>query len=219
MGSSRTTVVLTLVGILAFTGLVRAQTDRAAPQLPRGDVSWSVGLWGAKENQPDTYDDWYHTWNGSVAVGYYWTEHLKTEIDAGLTSEGRLWGSRVSPAGVYTSVAHLYSTHNLRLAQQYQFGHNARFHPHLSVGIAFSWVRHTEEREPGYQTLRVPPYSVMVEPARTIGPATEMEAVPFVGGGFKGYVSERAFFRSDMTIGLRGGVRTVTLGCGFGVDF
>jgi len=219
MESSRTTVVLTFVGILACTGLAGAQTERAGPRLPRGDISWSVGLWGANEDRPDTYGDWYHTWNGTVAAGYYWTEHLKTEIDAGLTSEDRLWGTRVSAGGIYAASSHLYSTHNVRLTQQYQFGHNARFHPHLAVGVAFSWVRHTEEREPAYQTFRVPPYSVIVEPARTIGPVTKMEAVPFVGGGFKGYVSERAFFRSDMTIGLRGGVRNVTLGCGFGVDF
>jgi hypothetical protein len=219
MRSYRTTVVLALVGILTFTGLAGAQTERSVPRLPRGDVSWSVGLWAANEDRADTYDDWYRTWNGTVAAGYYWTEHLKTEIDAGLTSEGRLWGTRISPGGVYAPVAHLFSTRNVRLAQQYQFGHNSRFHPHVGVGVAFSWVRHTEEREPGYQTFRVPPYSVIVEPARRIGPVTEMEVVPFIGGGFKGYVSERAFFRSDLTVGLRGGVRNVTFGCGFGVDF
>ena len=219
MGTCCRTGVLTLVGLLAHVGLAVAQTDRAAPQLPRGDVSSSVGLWGTNDHRADTYDNWYPTWNGTLSVGYYWTEHLKTEVDAGLTSEGRLWGTHVGPGGTYAPVAHLFSTRSMTLSQQYQFGHNSRFHPYLAIGLAFVWIRHTEEREPAYQIIRVPPYSVLLEPARTIGPATDMEAVPFIRGGFKGYFNERAFFRTDLGVGLRGGVRHVTLGSGFGFDF
>jgi hypothetical protein len=218
MGTYHRAVFLTLVGLSSQAALAVAQ-DRAAPQLPRGDVSWSVGLSATNERPANSYDDWYRVWNGTLSVGYYWTEHLKTEVDAGLTSEGRLWGTRVLPGGAYSQVAHLFSTRSVTFAQQYQFGHNSRFHPHLAIGIAFEWLRHTEDREPAYLITRVPPYSVILEPAQTVGPMTRTEAVPFVGGGFKGYFSERVFFRSDLGIGLRGGIRRVTLDSGFGVDF
>jgi hypothetical protein len=105
------------------------------------------------------------------------------------------------------------------VAQQYQFGHNARFHPYLTAGVRFQWVKYTEKRAPAYLSTRTPPYSVLVEPEQTIGPVTELEALPFVGGGFKAYFNERAFFRTDLDLGLRGGVKQVTIRSGLGVDF
>ena len=107
----------------------------------------------------------------------------------------------------------------MALAQQYQFGHNARVHPYVTAGVRFEWVRYTEERGPVFVSIRTPPYSVLLEPERTIGPVTELEVVPFIGGGFKGYFNERAFFRTDMGIGLQGGVKHVTFSSGIGVDF
>jgi hypothetical protein len=219
MGKAHKVAVLALVGSLGHVGLAAAQTDRAAPQLPRVDASLSVGWSGTNQRLAITADNWYHTRNGALSLGYYWTEHLKTEVDASLTSEGQLWGRRFVAEGTYAYVTHRFSTRDVTLAQQYQFGHNARFHPFVGAGVAFEWVRHIEEHQPLYQILRTAPYSVLIEPARTIGPTTELQAVPFVSTGFKGYFNERGFFRSDLYVGFRGGVRYVTLRSGFGFDF
>jgi hypothetical protein len=218
MGIYHRAAVLTLVGLSSHAALAVAQ-DRAAPQLPRGDVSWLVGPAGTNEDRAGPNDNWYRTWSGAFNLGYYWTEHLKTEVDASLTSEGGLWGRRFVAEGTYAYVTHRFSTRGVTLAQQYQFGHNARFHPFVGAGIAVEWLRHTEEHQPVYQILRTAPYSVLVEPARTIGPKTEVQAVPFLSSGFKGYFTERGFFRTDLYIGLRGGVKHVTVRSGFGFDF
>jgi hypothetical protein len=219
MGTSHAVVVGLLIGILGQTGLAAAQGNRETLQLPRGDVSLQVGITGTNEPSVDPNDNWYGSWNGAVSVGYYWTEHLKTELDAGLTSEGQQWGRRVLAGDIYAYSTHSFSTRSMTLSQQYQFGHNARFHPFVGAGIALEWIRHTEERQPVYQILRVPPYQVLVQPARTIGPTTDVQVVPVVSGGFKGYLNERGFFRSDFQIGFRGGVRHLTVRSGFGFDF
>jgi outer membrane protein W len=211
--------LLALAAVLRQPGLAAAQAGQALPELPRWDISSLVGVSGTREKRANPYDDWYHTWNGALSGGYYWTENLKTEVSAALTSEGRIWGSALGPGGNYGPVTHLFSTRSMTVAQHYQFGHNARFHPFLSAGVAIEWVRHTEERQPIYVSLRTPPYSIVVQPSRTIGPTTDVQAVPVIGGGFKGYFNERVFFRSHLGIGFRRGVRHVTVRSGFGVDF
>jgi hypothetical protein len=217
--SNRIVSTALLVTVLAHASPAAAQTDRVATPWPRADASVSIGLSETNEHKPELYDNWYHTWNGTFSGGFYWTEHLKTEVEAGLTSEGRLYGVRVLPRGAYAPVEYLFSTRSVGVAQQYQFGHNARFHPYLTAGVRFQWVKYTEERAPAYLSTRTPPYSVLVEPEQTIGPVTELEALPFVGGGFKAYFNERAFFRTDLDLGLRGGVKQVTIRSGLGVDF
>jgi outer membrane protein W len=187
--------------------------------LPQGDVSWSVGVSGTDDDRANLYDDWYRTWNGTFSAGYYWTEHLKTELDAAWTSEGRLYETRVLRGGAYAPVEHLFSTRSVTLKQQYQFGHNASFHPHLAIGLAIEWVRYTEKQAAAYLTARTPPYAVFVYPARTVGPITDVRALPVIEAGFKAYFSERVFFRSDLNVGLRGGVRHVTVRSGLGLDF
>ena len=48
---------------------------------------------------------------------------------------------------------------------------------------------------------------------------TSTEVRPFVATGFKAYMTQRAFFRSDVRVGVRDGVDEVLLRFGFGVDF
>ena len=188
---------------------------------PRADASGLVGWFSAHEGQVTAYDNWYHrSWSADMTIGYYWTEHLKTEIDGGMTSEAELWGERPSPRnGVYLPVIHQFSTRAVRVGQQYQFGHNAWFHPYLGGGIALQWVRHTEEREPTYQYGRSGSPPLLVESARTIGPETDVLARPFLNGGFKAYMTERSFFRSDLRVAFTHQVKDLGLRVGFGFDF
>jgi hypothetical protein len=43
--------------------------------------------------------------------------------------------------------------------------------------------------------------------------------VPFAATGFKAYLAQRAFFRSDLRFAFRDGLEDVLLRFGFGVDF
>jgi len=220
MKPSRAVLGVTLIALLACPMWAAGQPVTAVG-LPRAEASGLVGWFSANEEQVKAHDDWYHrSWSADVSIGYYWTEHLKTEITGGMTSEGELWGVRISPlGGVYSPVVHQFSTRAVGIGQQYQFGHNAWFHPYLGGGVALEWVRQTEEREPTYQFGRSGSSPFLIEPARTIGPKTDARARPFVNSGFKAYMTERSFFRSDVRVAFEHDVKDVGLRVGFGVDF
>ena len=187
----------------------------------RTDVSGLLGWFSANERQVKASDDWYHrSWSADLTIGHYWTEHLKTELYGGMTSEDKLWGDRTFLlSGVYSPVIHQFSTHVVGIGQQYQFGHNGWFHPYLGGGVAVEWVRHTEAGEPTYQYGRSGSSPLLVEPGRTIGPRTNVRALPFVDGGFKAYMTERSFFRSDLRVAFEHDVKDIGLRVGFGFDF
>jgi hypothetical protein len=53
----------------------------------------------------------------------------------------------------------------------------------------------------------------------TDGPRTTTTIRPFVGAGFKGYMTDRVFFRSDTRVVFRRGIDEVWVRMGVGVDF
>lgn len=158
----------------------------------------------------------------AVGAGWHWTDQLKTEVDfgAGTTSEtyavvevtvGGLSGQRVVEPTVARRV--------VGISQQYQFFRNAWFHPHVAAGASLAWDRVTEHLDTVFLFDPVTRTSRFGDSARTVGPRTEFSARPFVAGGFKAYVTRRAFFRSDLRVGFRGGVNETMLRFGFGTDF
>jgi hypothetical protein len=220
-----TPIALLSLGCLMQPCPAPAQTRESAPGLPRVDVSASIG-WAVVHADrlgggPDRYVRRYDTWTGDASFGSYWTEHLKTEVDAHLTGEGTLEAVLAPPTRGASPrlVSHTFSTRGLTVGQQFQFGRNAWFHPHVVAGLAVDWARHTEERHPTYRSLRIPPYVAEIESASTIGPLTEVWVRPFVGTGFKAYMSERAFVRSDVRVALGQSRQEMMLKLGLGFDF
>ena len=167
---------------------------------------------------PDSYGSWYgHSLSRSVAAGYYWTEHWKTDIDVAWTGTGELYAQHPdsSPAlQIYGSADHTYSTANIALTQRYQFGHNAMFHPDLAAGAIVEWVHHGGELGPLFGRN-----GTVIQPRRPIPSSTERRSSAFVSSGFKAYVSERVFLRSDLRVGFRREIVHVLLNAGIGIDF
>lgn len=204
---------------------VAAQGETIAP-LRRLDAGAYFGWFGANKSELDAYDHWYkEAWHGSLSGGYYWTEHLKTELDFSGTSRADLYGQGVpfetqTAIGV-SNIHHEFSTHSLALVQHYQFGRNAWFHPTLGAGVALTWETERRHIPPTYafDASGRFPTNRLVAPARTEGPHTRLRAGALATAGFKAYLSERAFFRSDVRVSFRDRVDDVAMRFGFGVDF
>jgi outer membrane protein W len=210
--------------VLAAVALQLAAASTAAaqstnPPSVRADVFGSLGWLNVNKGGLDTYNDWYNrSLYGGATFGWFWTEHLKTEVDAGASTTARLYGSReIVVDGQRASLPSHYSfsTRRISISQQYQFGENAWFHPHLGAGVDFNWERASRTDLPGY----------IYNPTRLIHPGTQPQETtdlhtrPFVAGGFKAYMTNRAFFRSDLRIVASDRIDEVLWRFGLGFDF
>ena len=218
-------LLLLALGLVAVP--VSAQTTPREP-LQHGDVAATLGWLNVnKSDLPrEQYDrnDWYNrSAIGTLGLGWYWTDHLKSEIEFGASTTADLRRTepvQIGPRPLFTSSVHSFSTRRLALAQQYQFFRNAWFHPHLGGGIDLTWERSEVHIEPIFTYDDIARQARQVAPARTIGPETTLTARPFATGGFKAYLSQRAFFRTDARFAFGDeGLDEVIVRFGFGADF
>lgn len=223
------------VSLLVLTGPARAQPPPAASVVKARDAAVYVGLFDVtrRREDPYVYDTRFGTVLGTLGAGYYWTDHVKTEIEVGLTSEGDTRGSRPVdvagvPAGFRLYTRNATTTRLVSLAQNFQFFHNQWFHPFVSAGVDLAWERTRveipEQRyypPPIYGPVGTPPQSQppVLVPARPTEVNRRLIARPFGGTGFKAYVTHHGFFRADMRIGSGGRTWTGVYRVGFGVDF
>jgi hypothetical protein len=171
----------------------------APPGAPRWDASGHL-TWLGRHLQPSlNWDRWYEVATGGATVGYYWTPHLKTELDVTTSTHGQAYS--VDPVPVFPSVLFVQREHEFRLTTvsaglTAQFFENAWFHPFVGTGLDL--IREREHIQTTTQIVsprdpRAPPLPTPGEETRT-----HYLARPFVSAGFKVYVSERAFIRTDL---------------------
>ena len=214
-------VPLFLAGYLAFSPEPAVAQGRAP--LARADVTGVVAILGVENDavRPYVDNDWHSSFFGAVSGGWYWTDHLKTEVDFGAGTESRVY--RATPIAIGTSTNYVttqstVSQRTLGISQQFQFFRNVWFHPHLAAGVHVSWENITDEISPVViYSPSAPPRQV--QPGRTEGPRTETTVRPFIGTGFKAYFNERGFFRTDIRFAFRSGLDEVLVRAGFGIDF
>ena len=113
-----------------------AAAQSVAATLPDNDAIIAIGWAGAEHK---IHDD--RQWHGSLLVGvsggHYWTDHLKTEVDANWnTSAGMRSIENIARDGGYTYALSDYRAHDTRIGvvQLYQFGRNEWVHPYIGVG-------------------------------------------------------------------------------------
>jgi hypothetical protein len=212
--------------VIAAAGLMACVWSPASAQtqpIPRRDVSATIGWLDAKAEDAGflSYNRWESSLYGSAGAGWYWTDHLKTEVDFGAGTKGDVYLS--SPLVINgvpgQSIERQFSRRILGLSQQYQFFRNAWFHPYLAAGANLTWERRTDRFSPLFVYDQGTRTSRQVLPERFEGPRTEFDVRPFVGAGFKTYMTRRAFFRSDLRVGFKNGVDETLLRFGFGADF
>jgi hypothetical protein len=192
--------------------------------LVRGDVSGTLGVQSVNARDDSFYraQRFEGGFYGDVSGGWYWTEHLKTEIDFGARTKGKVW--MTSPvlfngAQTYFPTDKTFSRETLAVGQQYQFFHNAWFHPHLAAGANLTWERSTLHRAAATVYDPITRTSRVVSPERTDATRTDFTVNPFVQAGFKGYMTPRTFFRGDLRVAFHRGVDDVVTRFGFGFDF
>jgi hypothetical protein len=194
----------------------------------RWDASAHVTWLG--QHLPDSFswDRWYQVAAGGASVGYYYTPHLKAEFDIGTSTRGESYSIEPVPAPPgpippATVFPFLQRDHEFRVAAasaglSAQFFENTWFHPFLSGGVEV-----VRERERINVTIPfVPPRDPRAPPVPP--PSTETnvryDVRPFAGAGFKVYLSERTFIRSDLRASWSAdGVAGLAWRNGVGVDF
>ena len=88
--------------LLSFLLVVALYPDTALCQgssspLARADVAASIGSFSAKRSDAAEYNQWTHSLVGGVGGGYYWSDHLKTEIDVASAGRGGSLRLRTGP--------------------------------------------------------------------------------------------------------------------------
>ena len=209
--------------IVILTSVLLPAWAEAQVTLPRNDAVVSVA-WAGSEYALKSYDRWQGSLFLSASAGRYWTDHLKTDIEAAWTSaaEGETYED-LSIGGVNTFAHGRHRSQDIRLAigQSFQFGRNAWVHPSLGAGADIVWRRTVLDR-PAQQgfVYGVPTRSTSSVPVPAMRTSTsEVLAVPYVKTAVKMYASERAFFATELKLGFASDLDHVLWKLGMGFDF
>lgn len=193
----------------------------------------NIGRWDAAghvvwlgEHRPDQstfeWDRWLGVAAGGGSLGYYWTPHLKTEVDISASNEDERYSYQLIPVPGSTTPLYVERDHAVRfttasLGVTGQFFENAWFHPFVGTGLELVRDReHVEVIPPP-----VPPRGVPV-PALAVTDETHVRyrGRPFTAMGFKAYLSPRAFIRTDIRMSWsRDGLAALAWRSGVGFDF
>lgn len=213
-----------LPGFLAIWLLGSAAAAQEAPAAPpRADVHFVIGWQNLRREQAQTSNDWMNDiFYGGTGAGWYWTDHLKTQVDVGAGTHGRQYRYAPDSTGSFQSFRSselTVSSRSVAIGQQYQFFRNQWFHPHVGAGVDIARETTTEEFDPVLVFDNAARTTRVAVPARTEGPNHRFIARPFAETGFKAYMTRRSFFTADMRLMVRGGIDEVLFRLGFGMDF
>jgi len=221
------TFLLSAAAWLLVTGGAAAQTVSETAPLARGDFHAVIGWQNLRQERGDSTFDSYNSWAngifyGGAGAGWFWNDHLKTQVDFGAGTRGRHYRYRsFTVNGLQTSESALVQVQqqSVAVSQQYQFFRNQWFHPHVAAGLDIARETVREEYQPVYAYDPVTRGSRVVAPARIEGPEDRAVVRPFGEAGFKAYMTRRAFFTGDARLMFRNGIDEVLFRIGFGVDF
>ena len=186
------------------------------PTEPRlWDLSADAGWFSSNKSEiAADWNDWYDAATGSVALGRYLTSHVRSELRVSVSSEGRTYQENLlppvpgQPFPAFDVREHYFRTASVGGGLFRQFFENQWFHP--SIGAGLDVVRESR------RSVRPP---LRLAPATTIDESVSYSAQPFVATGFKWYVHERGFIRSDVKVSFgSGGVTHTAFSAGIGVD-
>ncbi len=210
---------ITILTCVTFPAWSEAQVA-----LPRNDAVISIG-WAGSEIGLTDYDRWRASLFLGAGGGHYWTDHLKTEVEAGWynAADSETYEELVI-GGLRTSARSMYRIGEVRLAvgQVYQFGRNDWMHPYVGAGadvirrsvaldrpaqqgFAYSTQPGQTSRDVAIPSLRAHDSSTLVR--------------PFIKTGAKMYASERIFFVTDLKVGFAPDLDHVLWKLGLGFDF
>ena len=211
---TRTIAAIATVTLLSAAPALAQSSGKITQADVAGSIGWlNVDKSDLSNNQSS--NDWYNrSLYGGAAAGWYWTDHLKTEVEAGVSSRASLliYGvDFVNGAAITRYSRYSFATTRLGVSQQYQFLRNAWVHPFIGAGLDVIWEQtdRTEEVYPlqgGHAGVTYPRH-------------TDVLTRPFLTVGLKGYFNGRGFVRTDLKLVLDNSVDEALFRFGIGVDF
>ena len=208
-----------LAAMMCCLAPAMAWAQDAGRTLPNHDVAFLVG-WAGSEHDTSSYDQWQGSVLLNVTAGRYWTDHLKTEFEAGWldTPTSELY-TDIEIRDIPTYALVRFEARDIRMgvAQLYQFGRNQWVHPYLGIGADIIARRTTKRRLP--QTREVYPRGAPVLIPALDERTSDVLAQPFVKAGLKMYARERLFFTTEFKLGISRDVDHAVWKIGIGADF
>ena len=220
----RTYVLVACAALCLFPGPIQAQPTGAVmlddPDPPGWDVSGHMS-WLAvdKTGVAPGWNRWYDVATVGASVGRFFGSHARAEFDVATSASADVYMQRQvvvpgQPLPIFISQPQRFRMTTVSAGGAYQFFDNRWFHPFVGAGLEAS--RETRTVEQVFYPVS-PPASVSGDPP---GTTHRWRARPYANVGFKWFVSERAFIRSDVRTTLgRGGLTQVSWRTGLGVDF
>jgi opacity protein-like surface antigen len=203
--------------LICAAGVAHAQP--APGPVTSFDVSASIGLFTADRSEPrdeGCCSSWSAGFFKGLSAGYYWTDHLKTEVDVGVPGQTEAYSySNVRLAnGSVASISEerTYTGSKVSASQVYQFGRNVGFHPYVLGGVDFDRERIDLERR---TFTNIAPF----QQDETNSSSSRVRVRAFTGAGFKAYFSERTFFKGEMKVSIGESLSQATWKAGVGIDF
>ena len=190
----RLSTMFSLSAILALAPNASAQQPVPVTAIGRWDVAGQLALLNRNKSELGSrWDHWYEAPLIQGSAGHYWTPHFKTELEIATSGQGTI--------GVEENLR--YREHMLRestvgATAVYQFLDNQWVHPFVGAGLEVARERHVAESLPS-SIERFPTTALPL----TLRPVPAIDNVsysmrPLVTGGFKFYVSQRAFVRTEV---------------------
>ena len=211
----------------ATAAQAQQSSEAKAAERPRWDVNFNIGAFVSDPGQRDyPYNDWYSEGRYAASVGYYWTEHLKTELEFAHSGEGSRYiqdFAQVPGVGFVQPIS-IEAFHRLQQTSArvvWQFGDNRWVHPYVNAGYVFDAERRrfhspVQYYYPGDPRTRPP---VLVRPELNSDRSYDYRSGVSLGAGSKFYVSPKAYINTGLQWTVAQPARTVTVLGGLGVEF
>jgi hypothetical protein len=206
--------------LLLWSACPAAAQDRKP--LARGDVAGTAGWMAVNTTELGSYNNWDGQGFFTVGAGWYWTDHLKTDVEIGASTTTQTYRSTPIDIGgqrQFVSSLIRFSSTRVAMIQRYQFGRNQWFHPSLGAGIDVVRESYSQRDEPIFAYDQITRQGRLVRDGVQHTDEEETDARALVVGGFKAYLTPRTFFIGDMRVAFASRPEDVLLRVGFGVDF
>lgn len=223
-------ILLTATVAEAQSASAKATADKQVDQQPRWDVNLTAGFFGARpEGTDERYgDDWYEEGRYAVSGGYFWTRHLKTELEFATSGEADRYVTRTITVPGFNGPYPLNYQEFYRLQQAsarvgWQFLDNAWVHPYVNAGFVTDIERlrsHLPEqfRYVGTDARNPANRQVVANEERT-GPDTVYRHGMTMGGGAKFFVSPSMYINTGAQWTYAKSVVSLAWIGGLGVEF
>lgn len=204
-------------------GIGASAEARQLAATPKLEIGGTVGVIETRPEEIDVpyYQDWYAHGRYSGSIGYYWTQHFKTEVEHAWSGEGSRYildYARISGSPYPYQTEQFFQLQQTTLRVVWQFRDNAWVHPYLSAGAVMD-VEHQRFHVPLTYQQNARGERVLVSSERNSGHRYEVRGGVSLGGGAKIYMTERVFFNTGAIVTYSRSAGTVNLIAGFGIDF